>query len=60
VRAPADAYTLLAINAINAHQKRKFYLVRGMALVAGIYRVPGHGSKPVSSDANVTEFILYA
>jgi tripartite-type tricarboxylate transporter receptor subunit TctC len=66
VRAPADGYTLLLINAINAinagfYQKLNFNFVRDIAGIASIMRVPMvmvvNPSLPVKT---VPEFITYA
>ena len=66
VRAPADGYTLLGVsspNVINAtiHEKLNFDIVRDIAGVAGIARVPNivvvHPSVPVTT---ISEFIAFA
>jgi tripartite-type tricarboxylate transporter receptor subunit TctC len=66
VNAPPDGYTLLLVNAGNAinatlYEKLKFHLIRDIAPVAGIIRVPlvmqVNSSVPVRT---VPEFIAYA
>jgi tripartite-type tricarboxylate transporter receptor subunit TctC len=66
IRSPPDGYTLFMIgpnNAINAtlYEKLTFDIVRDMAAVAGVMRVPNvmevHPSVPAAS---VPEFIAYA
>src|SRR5438105_15121392 len=65
-RAPADGYTLLVIganNAINAtlYDRLSFNLIRDIAPVAGIYRVPQVMVVNPAFPANtVAEFIAYA
>jgi len=66
VRAPADGYTLLVIganNAINAslYNNLNFNLIRDIAPVAGIYRVPQVMEvNPAFPAKTVPEFIAYA
>ena len=66
VRAPADGYMLLLVNAANAinatlHENLNFNFSRNIAPVAGLLRVPNvmiiHPSVPAQS---VSEFIVYA
>jgi tripartite-type tricarboxylate transporter receptor subunit TctC len=66
VRSPADGYTLLLVNAVNAinatlFDKLSYDFLRDIAPVAGIARVPNvmevHPSLPVTT---VPEFIAYA
>jgi tripartite-type tricarboxylate transporter receptor subunit TctC len=66
VRAPADGYTLLLVNAANAinatfYDNLSFHFVRDIAPVAGIMRVPNavlvHPSVPAKT---IPEFIAYA
>jgi tripartite-type tricarboxylate transporter receptor subunit TctC len=65
-RAPPDGYTLLivlAANAINAtlHERPNFNLVRDIALVAGMVRVPNVMEvNPAVPAKTVPEFIAYA
>jgi tripartite-type tricarboxylate transporter receptor subunit TctC len=66
VRAPADGYTLLLVNPVNAtspalYDKLNFNFIRDIAPVAGIFRVPNvmvvNPSVPAKT---VPEFIAYA
>jgi tripartite-type tricarboxylate transporter receptor subunit TctC len=66
VRAAADGYTLLLVNASNAinttlYEKLNFDFIRDIAPVAGVFRVPSlmvvHPSVPATT---VPEFIAYA
>jgi tripartite-type tricarboxylate transporter receptor subunit TctC len=66
VRAPPDGYTLLVVganNAINAtlYENLSFNLIRDIAPVAGIYRVPQVMEvNPAFPAKSVPEFIAYA
>jgi len=66
VRAPADGYTLLLVNAANAinatyYEKLSFNFLRDIAPVAGIGRFPYFMAVNPSFPAkNVAEFIAYA
>ena len=65
-RAPADGYTLLMVNPVNAtsaalYDKLSFNFIRDIAPVAGILRVPNVMAVNPSVPANsVPEFIAYA
>jgi tripartite-type tricarboxylate transporter receptor subunit TctC len=66
VRAPADGYTLLVVNPVNAtsaalYDRLSFNFIRDIAPVAGILRVPNVMEVNPSVPANtVPEFIAYA
>jgi tripartite-type tricarboxylate transporter receptor subunit TctC len=66
VRAPADGYTLLLVNAVNAinatlFDKLNYNLIRDIAPIAGIIRVPNVMEVNPSVPAKtVPEFIAYA
>jgi tripartite-type tricarboxylate transporter receptor subunit TctC len=66
VRAPADGYTLLLVNPANAinaslYERLSFNLIRDIAPVAGIIRVPNvMVVNPSTPAKTVPEFIAYA
>lgn len=66
VRAPADGYTLLVVNAANAinatlYENLKFNVIRDIALVAGMVRVANVMEvNPAVPAKTVAEFISYA
>jgi len=66
VRAPADGYTLLLVNPANAinatlYERLSFNLIRDIAPVAGIIRVPNvMVVNPLTPAKTVPEFIAYA